>query len=416
MLGDIPAAMALADQSLKQLAPEDVHYRISATRMLGINYLRMGKAHASTEILTQAITDIHRHSDDDSVILGLVWLGQAQVAGGNLRRALNTRAEIFRLAETLHRDPPLISYVWAATLYYEWNELDHAAEHWKLAMERQALLRNRSFPEYFVGLARLKWTQGDAQKAYATLEQALNFARQVNNEIAAVQITAQIIQFKLIQGDLDAGLAWLKAHPARPADDFVYFRQDEYLTRTRVLSHQRTPAALAEAGQWLNKLLHHAAGDGRQTDRVKILVLKAITEAYSNNPEQALATLNQALTLAEPENYIRTFLDEGQPLIELLHQAIRHNVAPTYAAHLLKAANAEVPLPAGPAAPPPFSLSEREVEVLKLLSNYYSPQEISDSLVISIHTTRTHIKQIYRKLDVNSRKQAIFTARKLNLV
>lgn len=417
MLGDIPAAMNLADQALKQLRPEDVHYRVSATRMLGINYLRMGKARASTEILTQAMTDIHHHhSDDDSIILGLVWLGQAQVAEGNLRQALNTRTEIFRLAETQRRDPPLISYVWAAMLYYEWNELDQAADHWKLALERQALLRNRSFPEYFVGLARLQWTQGEPQKAYATLEQALSFARQVNNEIAAGQITAQIIQFKLTQGDLDTGLAWLKAHPAHPDDEFVYFRQDDYLIRTRVLLHQRTPPTLAEAGQWLDKLLHHATSDGRQTDRVKILVLKAIAEAYSNNLDQALTTLNQALTLAEPENYIRTFLDEGQPLIELLHQAIKHDVVPTYAAHLLKAGRHAETTPPAPKALIPFSLSEREVEVLKLLSNYCSPQEISDSLIISLHTTRTHIKRIYRKLNVSSRKQAISTARKLNLV
>lgn len=415
MLGDIPAAMDQAKQALACLAPEDVCYRISATRLLGINYLRLGKAHASSEILTQAMTDIYRYGDDDSTILGLVWLGQAQYAEGKLHQVSHTRSEVFRLAEAQRRDPPLIYYVWATWLYYEWNELDKAAELWELALDKQALLRNRSFPEYFVGLARLQWAQGDTQVAYATLDRALSFAQQANNEIASARITAQQIQFKLAQGDLKTGLAWLDAHPAHPDDRFIYLRQDAYLTRIRVLMQQHTPAALAEAGRWLDKLLPHAQADGRQTDQVKLLVLKALVEAYTHNFEQALITLEQALTLAEPENYIRTFLDEGPPLIELLQRAIKHNIALAYTARLLQAGQAEVLLP-DTTALAPYALSEREIEVLKLLSQHHSPQEISDTLIISVHTARTHIKHIYRKLDARNRKQAISKARQLNLV
>lgn len=415
MLGDIPGAMEQARQALARLSPDDAGYRMSATRLLGLNYLRMGKARASAEMLAQAMTDIYRYGDEDSAILGLVWLGHAQFAEGKLHQVAHTHSQVRRLTETNRREPPLIYYVWATLLYYEWNELAQAAELWEIALARQALLRNRAFPEYFVGLARLEWAQGQPQAAYATLHRALGFAQQANNEIASARITAQYIQFKLTQGDLDAGLAWLEAHPAHPADKFIYLHQDEYLTRVRVLMQQRTPASLAEADGWLDKLLPHAEADGRHSDHVKLLVLKAIVAAYTNNFAQALTILDQAFTLAEPENYIRTFLDEGQPLIELLHRAIRQNLASPYASRLLKAGPHEsLPPDAVPLAPHP--LSEREIEVLKLLSQAYSPQEISDTLIISVHTARTHIKHIYHKLDAPNRKQAISKARKLNLV
>jgi len=173
---------------------------------------------------------------------------------------------------------------------------------------------------------------------------------------------------------------------------------------------QADPGALAEADHWLTRLLAQAQAAGRQGDEIELLTLQAIRAARANQPDQALAFLEQALTLAEPEGYVRTFVDEGEPLAELLRQAAARGVAPAYVSQLLSAFS---PIPSATLAEP---LSEREIQVLRLVAAGHSTRQIAERLVISVHTARTHIKTIYRKLDAHSRVQAVHQARELGLL
>jgi LuxR family maltose regulon positive regulatory protein len=170
--------------------------------------------------------------------------------------------------------------------------------------------------------------------------------------------------------------------------------------------------------------LQQSAENGDRTGRViEVLALKALALQTLGDAEQALFVLQNALSLAEPEGYVRLFVDEGIPMAALLHKAAARGIAPIYANKLLAAFGvgereiAAPPLP--PSAPSPLPrepLSDRELEVLRWLSTDLSAPEIATELVVSVNTVRTHIKHIYSKLDAHSRYQAVERARELDLL
>ncbi len=131
---------------------------------------------------------------------------------------------------------------------------------------------------------------------------------------------------------------------------------------------------------------------------------------------QALSTLDQAMALAEPARYVRVFLDEGEPMARLLFQARAHHLGSLYLTELLAALPKE-PGTAAPASQPLVEpLSGRELEVLKLIAAGHSNEEIASTLIISVKTAKRHISNIYGKLGVKSRTQAVALARELKLV
>jgi LuxR family maltose regulon positive regulatory protein len=179
----------------------------------------------------------------------------------------------------------------------------------------------------------------------------------------------------------------------------------------------------AEALPLLTRLLEAAIAMGRHGDEIRYRVMMALVQHALGNLQAALGFLGEALTLAEPQGYVRLFVDEGQPMAELLNLAVSNNISPDYAGKLLTAFPGDVPgaisidrerkastqLLAEP-------LSEREIEVLRLIAEGYKYQEIAERLVVSINTVRHHTRNVYGKLDVNNRTQAIARAKELNLL
>ena len=159
---------------------------------------------------------------------------------------------------------------------------------------------------------------------------------------------------------------------------------------------------------------------------IEILVLQALAHEAQGNTPLALASLERALVLAEPEGYIRIFVDEGVSMAQLLSEATAHGIMPDYTGRLLAAFEAEeqksedkshLP-PAPPTGVQPLieSLTPREREVLQLIAAGYSNPEIAVQLVIAVTTVKTHVKNIYGKLQVSNRFQAIARTKELNLI
>jgi LuxR family maltose regulon positive regulatory protein len=143
---------------------------------------------------------------------------------------------------------------------------------------------------------------------------------------------------------------------------------------------------------------------------------RALQALAAPTPEQALYFLTEALTYAESENYVRTFVDAGEPMAALLREAATQGIAPEYVRRLL-AAFSRPPAPPRPLTQPLIEpLSDRELEVLHLLVEGQTNQEIAHKLCVSVNTVKTHLKNIYGKLGVNNRREAIAKARKLDLV
>ena len=219
-------------------------------------------------------------------------------------------------------------------------------------------------------------------------------------------------------GSAEAG-AWARERSLSAEDDLSYLREFEHITLARVLlarsRQDRADGSALEALELLGRLLR-AAEEGQRTGSViEILVLQALAHQIAGDVPAALVPLERALTLAEPEGYVRMFVDEGPPMAALLEAAAKHGVARTYVRRLLAAfgrpegrvrVNQDLVEP----------LSERELDVLRLLATDLDGPDIARELVVSLNTVRTHTKNIYAKLGVNNRRAAVRRAVELDLL
>ena len=216
------------------------------------------------------------------------------------------------------------------------------------------------------------------------------------------------------------GSSWLGAICSPPATG-----PPAYLTLVRVRLAEEllcpTRRGLADVLLLLERLLAEAEASRRWHSVLEILLVLALAREEQGVHRAALAALGRALVLAEPEGYVRLFLDEGPPLLALLRQAQRHGLAPRYVARLLQAASAQAEPALHFQAPSAIALveplTERERDVLRLvLLDGASNREIAHQLVLSVNTVKKHIANLYGKLHVQSRAQAIAKARLLQLL
>ena len=174
----------------------------------------------------------------------------------------------------------------------------------------------------------------------------------------------------------------------------------------------------------LERLLRAAEEGGRLGSVIEILIVQALAYQMQEDIPASVSLLEQALKLAEPEGYVRMFVDEGTSMAELIREVARHGFLPGYTSRLLSAfeaerkmIGAETPLSAAPASGSLIEpLSQRELDILRLFKTELSGPEIAQELVIALSTVRTHTKSIYSKLDVNSRRGAVKRAIELGLI
>jgi LuxR family transcriptional regulator, maltose regulon positive regulatory protein len=223
---------------------------------------------------------------------------------------------------------------------------------------------------------------------------------------------------RVAQGELGEALGWARERGLSVDDDLSYLREFEHITLARLLlaryAAERAERSVQEATRLLERLLR-AAEEGQRTGSViEILVLQALARQARSDIPAALASLQRALTLAEPEGYARIFVDEGPPVASLLRAAAKQGIAPSYVRRLLAAVNKTGDSTAasqGLTEP----LSERELDVLRLLGTDLGGPDIARELVVSLNTVRTHTRNIYAKLGVNNRRAAVRRARELDL-
>jgi LuxR family maltose regulon positive regulatory protein len=229
----------------------------------------------------------------------------------------------------------------------------------------------------------------------------------------------------LRQGRLSEALDWARERGLSVDDDLSYLGEFEHITLARVLiaQHQYDPLAgsIHQAIALLERLLQAAEADRRMGSVVEILVVQALALQAQGNVSQALALVERALALAEPEGYVRIFVDEGEPMRSLIEKQSRDQDKPflDYVDKLLAAFAQPMAIPQPKTNDLQSTiiepLSERELEVLRLLGTELSGPEIARELIVSLNTLRTHTKNIFNKLGVNNRRAAVRRAEKLNL-
>ncbi|NTU65800.1 MAG: response regulator transcription factor, partial [Chloroflexi bacterium] len=266
------------------------------------------------------------------------------------------------------------------------------------------------------GLAWIKQAQGDAAAANAALQTADDLTRAANAPpIARASNAAIHVSIALAQNDLVAAAHWVDQITTDFASDASAMLYG--FAHARLLLAQNEKAAAAEL---LEKLYAEVAQAGRQSSVVQTRVLQALA---ASTPTDALAFLIEALSLTQAEDYVRTFVDQGEPMKALLRQAAAKGIAPDYVAKLLSAFEPtadERPVSSVSPIGTPTSLveplSERELEVLRLMAAGLSNHEIADKLIISVGTVKSHVHSVLGKLDARDRTQAVLKAQELKLL
>jgi len=304
-------------------------------------------------------------------------------------------------------------------LHRERNDLPAAVrdlERSQAAGEHGGLPQNRY--RWCVAMARIREVDRDFDGALNLLQEAErlyagDFFPNVR-PIAALKARVYVTQ-----GNVNAALGWAREQGLSAGDDLSYLREFEHITLARIFLAQykseRTERLILDAIGLLERLLNAADEGGRAGRVIEILVLQALAHHARADTAASLMPLERALKLAEPEGYVRIFVDEGQPMATLLEVAAKRGIAPNSIRQLLNAfGNAEGNTPAKQDLIEP--LSERELDVLRLLGSDLAGPEIAHELMVSLNTMRTHTKNIYTKLGVNSRRAAVHRAEELDLL
>jgi LuxR family maltose regulon positive regulatory protein len=425
--GDLPRTIALSRLALEYLPKENIS-RAYAAWYLGRAYWLRGEVSAASIALAEASRISWEVDHLYGVFLVTHDLARVQKFQGHLHQADQTYRQALELALERGGDLPAVgpAYVGRGQLEYEWNHLEEATallqEGIKLC-ERSG--NGRAILQAQITLGFIKQAQGDADGARAIMQQVVQpTSRQHLSQYRNAQVEAFSAWLSLMQGDETAVLRWLQHCNLTLDGQVSHVREREYLTLVRVLLTQRR---LDEARGWLASLLQLAEAQGRTGSVIEILMLQAEALHASGEVSLAIERLSRALALAEPEGYIRLFVDEGGPMAHLLGQMRRppgdQPGSRRYREHLLAelhraehASHAPVALPGSGMDLLGEALSERELEVLRLIVEGCSNREIADRLVIAVSTVKWYVNAIYGKLQVESRTKAIARARELNLV
>jgi LuxR family maltose regulon positive regulatory protein len=309
-------------------------------------------------------------------------------------------------------------HVGMSELLRERNDLEEALRHLHINTElgEHAGLPQNAYRSR-VALARVRQAEGDLAGAEDLLDEAERvYTGDYSPEVRPV--AAIRARLHLAQGKVSDALAWARERHLSVTDTLSYLHEFEHITLARILLAQRTTehadGPKPDATELLERLLAEAKDGHRRGSAIEIMVLQALDHHARDDVPAALAALEQALTLAEPEGYVRVFLDEGPPMTALLRAAAQHGRGRDYARRLLASDSARVrPAPAQRGLVEP--LSERELHVLRLLRTELSGPDIARELTVSLNTIRTHTKSIYAKLSVNNRRAAVRRAEELDL-
>ena len=394
-------------RALEYLHSDNLTYRTATTWKLGFAYELQGDRMAAKKAYTEAISISQASGNVYTHILATVGLGNMQMADNLLHLA----AETYRYALQLVGDRPIPVAcrvnLSLARIFYEWNNLDDAQEYGQLSLKQ-----GRSFSDFSdiyleaqLFLASLKLTLGDVIGADTLISEVKQSIRQHNftrliPDLEAVQIRSLIAQGKLKAAN---DLVETHQHPINGAR--VHLAQDN---PTHALAALEPMRQQAEAMNW-------------QDDQLKVMVLQSVAYNTAGEHERALQVLENALATAEPNRFIRIFVDEGSPMASLLYEALQREIHPAYVQRLLAA----FPVSEAEQTPDRIQvddsewiepLSKREIEVLQLIAKGLTNQEIATQLVLSLHTVKTHTRNIYGKLAINSRTQAVEKARTLGIL
>ena len=410
--GDLTSTRFHGERAARLSGADDHLGAGAAAALIGLAHWADGDLEAAHRQYAAAIAAFERAGYLADILGCSLGLADIEVAQGRLGAAGRTLAAGLELASA---NAPLRGtadmHIGLSELHIERNELEAAGAHLRAGLELGEHLALAQFGyRWRVVDARLRAADGDHAAALELLREA---ERRYDTDYSprARPVSATTTRVRLAASDLDGAERWAAATGLSADDDPVYLREYEHLTLARLLLAE---GRAAEAVPLLRRLLGAAEAGGRGGSAIEAGMLLALAHDACGDTAQALTSLEEALTRAGTEGYVRVFLDVGEPMTALLESAVRHGRA-------VEPAEAVLAARAPATVRPPASvglvdeLTSRELDVLRLLRTDLTGPEIAAELVVSLNTVRTHTKNIFMKLGVTNRRAAVRRAAELGL-
>ena len=421
-LGDVPATIRHTSRALEHLPEDDVLGRAIPLALLGLAYWASGELEVAYQSLAEGMAGFEATGQTMAAISGTFGLADMRLGQGRLREAFSVYERSLNLVAAHGGPAPrgtALLYLGLSELCRERGDLEASAKNFQKSEEAgkhdtQDVYHYR----HHLALAQQKEDRGDLEGALESLEEATSYQRKLHVPFVH-PVAALKARVWLKQGNLNEALAWVRERGLSVHDELSYLHEFEHITLARVLVAKDEDRAGEEALGLLARLLKAAEAGKRQGSVIEISVVQALAHRARGDVSAALASLGRALTLAEPEGYIRTFVNEGLPMARLLTEAAKQRIMPDYTHRLLAAfeAKKENTHPNPQTLPPLLEpLSERELEVLRLVAQGLSNRDISKRLFRALDTVKGHNRRIYGKLQVRNRTEAVARARELGLL
>ena len=425
--GDIQSVQKYARLALDLLDEGADFQRALPTVFLGLASWTNGDLEAAYALGAEFMANMLRAGHISAIISGTTFLADIRTAQGRFHEAISAYERSLQLAAE-QGEPALRGtadlYLGLSELHLERGDLEAAIQH----LLRSEDLGEQAAQEIYqyrsrVARARIKEIQGNLDEALNLLDEAKGVytGGVVPNvrPVAALKTRVWVAQDRLIEA-----YGWVREQGLSAADDLSYLSEFEHITLARVLiaryKSEREDRIIREAMGLLERLLKAAEKGERTRSVIEILVLQVLTHQAQGNIPSALATLERTLNLAEPEGYVRIFVDEGESMRILLRQAAARGVASNYILRLLSVFDKPAQTISTPTQVSAADLAEpltmRESEVLRFVAAGMRNQEIAEHLFITLSTVKRHIANAYGKLGVSHRTEAVARANELNLL
>ncbi|WP_284981708.1 LuxR C-terminal-related transcriptional regulator [Arthrobacter sp. efr-133-TYG-118] len=425
-VGDTAGAMTHATTALGLVGKDDHLERGAASGLLALGYWTNGELGVAYGLWSDSYSNLERAGHYSDMLGCSIALADIRITQGRLRDAMaiyerglevagRHSAHILRGTADMH--------VGMSMLLLERGEREAARKH---LLTSQKLGEDAALPQHpyrsRVAMARVLQSEGDVGGALEQLDEAErlyvgDFFPEVH-PVAAVRARMWISH-----GRTSDALRWARERGISDEDELSYLKEFEHITLAKALLSQHREPSDDSAGRaiaLLGRLLRAAEEGGRTGTVVELLVLMALALQKVADDGAALAALQRAVALAEPEGYVSVFVDEGQALANLLEALAKRGSAPDYVDRLLESFGTETHWTEAQGTPAQQRLleplSERELQVLRLLSSELDGPDIARELVVSLNTLRTHTKNIYAKLGANNRRSAVRRAEELDLL
>jgi LuxR family maltose regulon positive regulatory protein len=373
---------------------------------LGYAYILQGDRALARQAFTESVVLSQAAGAMFPLILATIGLGLVQELDNELYQAAETNRRVLQWAGDHPQQIIGEAHLGLARILYEWNDLDAAEQH-----TQQSLYLSRQYENiidrYVIGemfLARLKLARADVDRAAAILAKTDRAVRAHNFVLRMPELATAQVLTNLRQGNLAAAAQLAKTHRLPLSQARVHLARGEAV------------AALAA----LESYRQQVESKGWQDERLKSMVLQALALYAQSEKNLALRVLAEALAIAEPGGFIRVFVDEGPSMAQLLSEAMAQGIMPDYVGKLLAAFGTEKQngVQRSASSPQPLiePLSPRELQVLQLIAQGLSNDEIGKRLFLALDTVKGHNRKIFDKLQVQRRTEAVARARELGLL